>query len=308
MTPMDLGSSTGAAMQVLRYSRSSAICVVTSPFSHVVFLLPARPAICFTRLGSTGAKASSPSATTNCPVNFSSVEKIVLLMLRFSPIPMASDATSTSNPLSLSLNSAACAFRLSGGSAPYTTQHLSFVLASISCFSSKMDLRLNATTQSPLSTLLRSPPSDSSDTTSDVMRSYLRTSNSSPRECATSRTVSTIEGSPHRCTSLAGMPYSALVHAHPRAPSAAICISSITATSRSVCTSSISTVHATCVAKGTSRFSCPVTRLQYVPLLLVRSYTSIARSLSGPQYTPRFACSSAWSAWYVLPLLVGPAW
>lgn len=62
------------------------------------------------------------TAGVNCllilPSNFSTVEKIILFIARFRPIPMASDATSTSYPLSGVLNNRAWSFLESGGKPP----------------------------------------------------------------------------------------------------------------------------------------------------------------------------------------------
>lgn len=54
----------------------------------------------------------------------------------------------------------------------------------------------------------------------------------------------------------------------PLCSSASICISSITATSYSFVVLAISIVQDTWLAKGTSRRSCPVIKLQYTPWLL----------------------------------------
>lgn len=50
-------------------------------------------------------------------------------------MPTASEAMSTSYPVFSPLKSRACCVRVSGGSAPYTTQHLCGVSSSIMCFS-----------------------------------------------------------------------------------------------------------------------------------------------------------------------------
>ena len=52
------------------------------------------------------------------PSYFSTVEKIILLIDKFNPIPIASDATRTSYPESGALNSRACSFLASGGRPP----------------------------------------------------------------------------------------------------------------------------------------------------------------------------------------------
>ena len=72
---------------------------------------PARPAICF---------ASGGASARRCePSYFFNVVNTTRLMDRFSPIPMASLAMSTSYPeLARSLNSSACLARASGGRDP----------------------------------------------------------------------------------------------------------------------------------------------------------------------------------------------
>lgn len=55
-------------------------------------------------------------------------------MLRLSPMPTASEAMRTSYPVFSPLKRRACCVRVSGGSAPYTTQHLCGVTSSIMCF------------------------------------------------------------------------------------------------------------------------------------------------------------------------------
>ena len=52
------------------------------------------------------------------PSYFSTVEKIILLIDKFNPIPIASDATRTSYPESGALNNLACSFLASGGRPP----------------------------------------------------------------------------------------------------------------------------------------------------------------------------------------------
>ena len=52
------------------------------------------------------------------PSYFSKVEKMILLIDKFNPIPIASDATRTSYPDSGALNNRACSFLASGGRPP----------------------------------------------------------------------------------------------------------------------------------------------------------------------------------------------
>lgn len=71
-----------------------------TPNSELLNSFPAVPAIC---LISTGVKDR-----VRVPSYFSKVEKTIRRMLRFNPIPTASLATSTSEPLLVSLNCSAC--------------------------------------------------------------------------------------------------------------------------------------------------------------------------------------------------------
>ena len=80
----------------------------TYPTSYIPFL-PALPATCFT--------SCDVSSLTSSPSYLETDIKIILLIGRFTPIPIASVVTNTL--VSLFKNSAYCIFLTSGGKSPY---------------------------------------------------------------------------------------------------------------------------------------------------------------------------------------------
>mmetsp|Transcript_29751 Transcript_29751/g.74419 ORF Transcript_29751/g.74419 Transcript_29751/m.74419 type:complete len:313 (-) Transcript_29751:859-1797(-) len=110
-TPHCLISTTLAFSDSRSRCMSCSFRQVTPPLSLPMPKRPARPASCFISGGS--------SARWAMPSNLVNVAKMMRLILRLSPKPMASDAMSTSYPVvSRLLKSSACRDRASGGSLP----------------------------------------------------------------------------------------------------------------------------------------------------------------------------------------------
>mmetsp|Transcript_7886 Transcript_7886/g.26326 ORF Transcript_7886/g.26326 Transcript_7886/m.26326 type:complete len:231 (-) Transcript_7886:1285-1977(-) len=109
-SPARSEATSSSARHSSRYGTSVGSRHVAKPWGKSLLRRPARPAICFTCV--TGM------ASFSTPLNFCMVLKITRRILRFRPIPTASEATSTSSPDTESLKSFACWRRVSGGSAP----------------------------------------------------------------------------------------------------------------------------------------------------------------------------------------------
>ena len=244
------------------------------------------------------------SGRLDTPSNFSTSRNTILLTGRLSPIPIASVDTTTC--VFFSLKSVICLRLISGGRLPYMT--LGFMP-----FSSRRPAILS--TDFFENTIKASPSFTScgnenglSSSFRAVFLSYSLISYSSWHRLIRWTTTSFATGLMHIWISPASVPRIALVHECPLSSSATICASSITAISYSLSQSSISTVDAVILLSDTSRHSWPVSMVHGMPASFIFSYTSSARSLRGPRYTPFCASLSLSSAWYVLPLLVGPIW
>ena len=226
---------------------------MTYPWSYIPFL-PALPAICLTSL--------MLRNLLDLPSNFFDSVNIILLIGRFTPIPIAS--VHTTILLSPFKNLATSAFRTLYGSEPYITLTLypSFFrrVASIRTF-----LRENATKASP-SRISSGNMKSWSSTISLEFLLCLISVYVSPHIFISILTICIAFGDIHTCTTSALTPRIASVHAQPLSESATICASSITQTSKCLLISIFSTVQDKCFAPSLISFSSPVVNEQLIPL------------------------------------------